>query len=270
MKLYQILEMPDYDKELRLYDCQVYCYSPKQFERKFANEEPQIIGEVVKGAKRNIIGRLKLESYLAAKLSAFGTHSSLLYRKAGYVLVDASQCVVLLKSRLPLLIWLVLMGGAFCGLLIAMLMYFLSGPPVINPDNPLPSLDPNVQQLPEETVDRPDVNGGGSVSMIYTLKAELSLTSGKIGMYFKNPGDSTHDVVLELYLVSGGQEIRIGQSGRVPAGTGLFELTFEQKSAVLSEGQYTAKYKVNYYDPETGERDLVASDINDVALKVSP
>lgn len=269
MKLYQIIPQTNYDKELEILDCQVECYSKKRFKKLYPYKEPQFIGELVKRPRKQIIGKLSLSDDIAAKVSEYGTHSKLLHRKAGYVCVGEDQYVVLLKSRLPFLLWFLGLGLAACVLLLALWLLSRSGPPVINPDNPLPSQDPNVQTLPEEGK-KPELNGGGSVSMIYTLKAELTLSDRTIKMHFKNPSDSTHDVVLEMYLISAQQEIKIAQSGRIPAGTGLFELTFDQKAAVLSEGQYTAKYKVNYYDPETGERDLIVSDINDVDLKVSP
>ena len=268
MKLYKILPQANCDKALELFGGHISCYSQKKFKRLYPYKAPEIVGELVKKPKGDIVGKLALDEDVAVKLSACGTHSRLLYSKAGYVCVGEDQYVVLLKSRLPILLWFFGLGVAICALLVVLWLLAQNGPPVINPDNPLPSQDPNVQTLPNEGK-RPELDGGGSVSMIYTLKAELTLADGKIRMHFKNPTDSTHDVVLELYLITTEQEIRIAQSGRIPAGTGLFELTFDQKAAVLSEGQYTAKYKVNYYDPDTGERDLIVSDINDVDLKVS-
>ena len=105
--------------------------------------------------------------------------------------------------------------------------------------------------------------------MIYTLTAGLSLSDNSISMYFKNPNASNHDVVLELYLVDGGTEIKLAQSGLVKAGYGLYEMTVLEDSAVLQEGIYQGKYKVLYYKPDTGERALVESDIEGLTIAVT-
>ncbi|MBQ9972860.1 MAG: hypothetical protein IJP24_04980, partial [Firmicutes bacterium] len=111
-------------------------------------------------------------------------------------------------------------------------------------------------------------DGGGSVSMIYTLEADVSLSSGAITMYFKNPSDSTHDVVLEAYIKSDGAEYLVGKSGRLPAGYELSTLTLISDYAVLSEGMYDGLYKVQCYNPQTGELALVAPQITDLTFTV--
>ena len=119
--------------------------------------------------------------------------------------------LIIIGSLLLILLGLLL-------ILALLLKTWMIGPsqPVINPDHPLPDqdqhavqIDPNAP-LEDEHEDAPPADnedGGGSVSMIYTLDADVSLSSGAITMYFKNPSNSTHDVVLEAYIKSDGADI---------------------------------------------------------------
>ena len=75
-------------------------------------------------------------------------------------------------------------------------------------------------------------------------------------------------MVLELYVISGSDDIKIAKSGRIQAGYGLYQMSLLEDAAELSEGVYRGKYKVIYYNPDTGERALVESDITDLQITV--
>ena len=72
-----------------------------------------------------------------------------------------------------------------------------------------------------------------------------------------------------MYIVSGGNEYLIAKSGLIKAGYGLYKLTLSEDAPTLTEGVYTAYYKIGYYNPETGERALVEADIKDVTVTVT-
>ena len=132
-----------------------------------------------------------------------------------------------------------------------------------------PSITPD-ETLPPET-EKPDSDenkGGGSVSMIYTLDAKLSLKDGKIGVLFQNPNKSTHSVVVELYMVSGDDEYLIARSGLIQKGLGIDVLEFNN-SVSLAKGIYKGVYKVLFYDGTTGEKANVNSNIPGVKITVN-
>ena len=113
-------------------------------------------------------------------------------------------------------------------------------------------------------------DGGGSVSMIYTLSAKITLSTGEINIHFKNPKVSNHSVAMQFYILSGGEEYLVAESGLIPAGNGLYTLKMLDTAPTLSEGTYEGMYRVMYYDPITGVRAHVQSEITDVVVSVKP
>jgi hypothetical protein len=183
--------------------------------------------------------------------------------------------VALLKSKIPvLLLLLALLIGSFTAIVTSQGWFsgLLAGHvvPIINPYNPLPDTDPNVLALEDDgsavTADTSGESEGGSVSLVYSLDASLDLGTGQIGIYFQNPSNSNHAAAIQLYITSEGTDTLIAKSGLIPAGTGLYQLDMIKDSAVLSEGLYEGKYRVIFYNPVTGERALVESEITDLVI----
>ena len=258
----------DYDQKLKIEGCEVFCYSKKFLKKRYSGKNFHVAGETKSHNRKESIGKLQIgEKSLA--ISKDGEYSRLIYYPTGYLHVGDDDYIVIMKSRIPFLIVLL---GLILGLAasVIILVNILSKvTPVIEPYNPLPEPDPHVEAIEGDNTSKSDAqSGGGSVSMIYTLKAELSLSSGEISMYFKNPNASNHDVVLELYVISGSDDIKIAKSGRIQAGYGLYQMSLLEDAAELSDGVYRGKYKVIYYNPDTGERALVESDITDLQITV--
>lgn len=103
---------------------------------------------------------------------------------------------------------------------------------------------------------------GGSVSMIYTLTATVSRNTGMINLYFKNPGDSTHNVLIQLNV----NGIVIAESDLLSPGTGIFELICNNR---LSNGEYYGTYNVLFFDSLTGEKALIETEICGVVITVT-
>lgn len=266
---YHILPTNDHDKKLRYEQIDVYCYSKKQLDKRYPEKNYRIIGEAKPKNKKKELARLAVVSqekpYVISKL---GSHSRLLYKRAGYVFVGNDEYVAMLKPRWPFL--LLLMGLlALIALLLSMLLRG-SIPIVIQPDHPLPEKDAYVEPIEDDNSEKAAVaEGGGSVSMIYTLEAKATLSDGVVEIYFKNPNASSHNVVTELYLVSADREILVARSGLIEPGFELHRLDLDSEAVTLSEGVYTGLYKVQCYDPVTGERALVAPEITGVTVTVT-
>lgn len=276
--------LSDSDKTVKIDGEEFECYSKKEMKKMYDDSDDyRIVGEIIKNNKKRVIGKV-VSGDKEFGVSEKGSHNRILYYPAGFVKVGDDKYIQLLKFRA----FIILFIGLLIGIIIAgiILAKALLGGDEIDPDidkgpviiNPMPDKDPNLVpdddpngggQTDDGAGEKTDIEeGGGSVSMIYTLEADLSLASSEIAMYFKNPSNSSHDVVLELYVMNGEEPIYVSTSGRIPAGTGLFTMTFDPSKASLAMGSYEAQYRVLYYDPNSGERALVESVIDDVILKV--
>lgn len=263
----------DCDKTIKVEGIKIRCYSKKKMDELYKDEtQYTLVGEIKRKNKKEPISELSL---LRSRfpVSALDSNNTTLYKKAGYIKVGPSHYVAILKHRFAFLFWLFgLLGGIGCMTLVLLaLLQNLNKPTVIDPDHPLPTEDSNAQTIPvDEDEDEKVVSqdGGGSVSMVYTLEAQVSLSSGEIQIYFRNPSASNHDVAIDLYIISGDQQIPIAQSGLIQAGYGLEKLTLLE-SVNLSQGVYEGKYVVHFYNPETGERALVEPEITDLTVTVT-
>ena len=267
---YSILPQEDYKKKIKYRKNEFRCYSKKQLKERYPNKDYKVVGETKYNNKKEALGTLRAggETYSVSQVKS---NSRILWAERGYAAVGKDSYVVLLKSRIPFLLILFGLLIGFCVCLALLIRMLVFGPPDVPPLHPLPGVDSYVESMTDDpTIKNPTpAEGGGSVAMIYQLKASLSLSSGQIGIYFKNPNASNHDVAVQLYIVSGDKEILIAESGLIEAGYSLNRLDMIENAATLQEGLYEGKFKVIYYNPETGERALVESDINDVLITVT-
>ena len=269
----------DSDRTLKVDGEKFRCYSRKKMKKLYPDGKYIIVGETKRDNQKKEICRFVNgeKEYVVSKRHS---HNRIIHGISGYLCVGGDRYVVILRNRiLFLLLFLLLLGCLIAGGIL--LGSLLSGPrepggdePGIEVINPLPPEDENAQAIGDNEEGSKGEKatseaGGGSVSMIYTLSADMHLDSGEISMYFKNPIESNHDVMLELCVLSDEEPVPIAQSGRIASGYGLYSMQFSAEKVALSAGTYNAIYKVSYYDPDTGERALVESVISDLVLTVT-
>lgn len=111
----------------------------------------------------------------------------------------------------------------------------------------------------DNTDDKMEVeDGGGAVSLTYSNKVTIKLSEEKATLMFANPGKSTQDMVVQIVI----QDEIIVQSGRLTPGNQVTVLDLLDGAAKkLMAGQYSGKFVVLYYDPDTGERAIVNTEI---------
>lgn len=272
LPLYLLLSTTDHDQKVKIEKQELFCYSRKQLDKLYPDKDYKIVGETRAKNKKEAIAQLKAGEK-TLDVSEFKSNSRLLNKCVGYARVNRDEYIALLRSRVPFLILLLCCIAALIiasSLLMGAINEEPPGPVVIDPDHPMPTQDVNATPNEDDNSEKAQVEeGGGSLSMIYSLDAELNLTTGQIRIYFMNPNASTHDVSLILYVVSGDTEVPIAQSGRISAGYSLTSLTMVEGTAALSEGIYTGYYMLSLFDPETGERALVQPEITGVQLVVT-
>lgn len=269
-----ILPTTDHDRKAKIEKQELFCYSKKQLDKLYPEKDYFVVGETRANSKKEAIGKLQTGKKEDLLVYAYKSHSRLLNKCVGYARVNSrDEYIALIRSRVPFLILLLLCLAALimaAMLLMNSLTREPSGPIVINPDHPMPSQDANATPNEGDDSQKAEVEeGGGSLSMIYSLDAKLDLNTGKINIYFKNPNASTHDVSIILYVVSGDTKVPIAQSGRISAGYSLNSLQMTEGSAALTEGVYNGYYMLSLFDPETGERALVQPEITGVQLVVT-
>lgn len=289
----------DYDKRVKLGKEYVFCYSKKKIKELYPSGAGySLSGEAHLGTgkaqdkfdekQRKRLERLKESGKAHAEQQTLktgdlrigghvlgvypkDTNAGFLSKSNGYVAVGENQFISIHSSRAPFLITV----GAISAAIIAAVAIILAlitapappAPPA--PDNPLPVVDPNVTPNEDDTSEKTPINGGGSVSLIYTKKAELNLTAETAKIYYKNPNSSSHDTVIELYIVSDGNTYFLGRSGRIPAGYTIQELSLAEREVELKAGQYEGLFKISFYNPETGEKAILDTNIAGVTVLVT-
>ena len=134
-------------------------------------------------------------------------------------------------------------------------------PTALMPEYAPQATDPNAAPIEEEdTTKLTAAEGGGAVSLEYAKDVSIRLTDKSISLLYRHPSKSTKDAVLQLILTSGDTEVVVAQSGLLPAGYQLSKMDLLD-TAVLSAGRYEGKFNLLYYDPVTGERAVVNTNI---------
>lgn len=138
-----------------------------------------------------------------------------------------------------------------------------TGGQVLEPDYELVDPDDNATAIPDDPVpsEKPDVpQGGGSMSLIYSDQVSVNLSSGKVGLFYQNPSDSSHSIVVQIIIQRGDTQYLVAQSGAIDPGFMLTEMTME-KGLQLAPGGYEGFLKLLFFDPDTGERAVVDTNI---------
>ena len=100
--------------------------------------------------------------------------------------------------------------------------------------------------------------GSGSVSLSYSNEVTIVLDSGRAELFFANPGRSNQDMVLQLLI----RDRVIYQTGRITPGNQVTELMLDDDTAgMLSAGGYEGSFLIFYYDPITGEKAMVNTEV---------
>lgn len=133
---------------------------------------------------------------------------------------------------------------------------------VLEPDYALIEVEKSAEPVDEPDAEKPEVvEGGGSVTINFEDEVTYSLSEGTVRLFSQNPGASTHNMVVQVILQSGGDEYLLAQSGILEPGFGVSSLPARDGVPQLSAGGYSGKLRLLFYDPATGERALVDTDI---------
>lgn len=251
-----------------------------------------------KKSKRTPIGRTDIENTIFEVFS-IRTFGSFLNKEVGYVCVGEDKFLIVMQSRVPFIAAFSPMALAISACIVIILLLLLGQNNLRDEGtyHPLPSIDPNIEVIepavtttvsggtsdapadptvttaassdPDTPAQNTPENGGGAVSIIYTMTASYNEGDDEISVYFKNPKKSNHDMVLELYAIStDGSLVLMARSGRIPIGYGIEKMTLLDSAPKLSKNTYKGLYRITFYNPETGELATVDTEIPDINITV--
>ncbi len=129
----------------------------------------------------------------------------------------------------------------------------------LTPDYAPQEAEENAESMGDEVDENLEASeGGGSVSLTYSTDVTVTLSDETASLYFGNPARSTQNVVLQLVI----QDEVVIQSGLIAPGSQVSTLALLDGAAdMLASGGYDGQFVVLYYDPDTGERAVVTTEI---------
>lgn len=163
------------------------------------------------------------------------------------------------KSKPNLLIPILLIITVIAICVTVWALFFRDSGPALAPDYAPQEEEQNAESIPNDTgakMENPE--GGGSVSLTYSREVSIDLSDETATLLFANPGKSNQDMVLQIVI----QDTVIVQSGTLKPGNQVTALELLDGAAKkLSAGTYEGNFNVLYYNPETGEKAIVNTEI---------
>ena len=164
------------------------------------------------------------------------------------------------RSRIIIMILLLLITISAVGITIFTLTQDHSQP-TIAPDYAPQQVDSNADKMEETDESKLEAEeGGGAVGLTYSTAVSIDISDGTAAILFQNPPRSTQDMVLQLVVGEGDEETVLGESDLIPVGYSLSTMNVTEASR-LSPGGYEGKFRVLYYNTETGEKAVVNTEI---------
>ena len=130
---------------------------------------------------------------------------------------------------------------------------------ILNPDYAPQKQEQNAETIPDDTGEKMEnPEGGGAVSLTYSIEVTIVISDKAAALYFANPGKSNQDMVIQIAI----QDTIILQSGTLSPGNQVKLLNLlEGAEDMLQPGGYEGKFVVLYYDPISGEKSMVNTEI---------
>lgn len=158
------------------------------------------------------------------------------------------------KKTVLIVVLLVLL--AIC-IAVAVWALFFRGGPELAPDY-APGEEIHAMDLGDsgDKLDQPE--GGGAVSLTYATEVGIDLSDAQASLTFANPSKSNQSMVVQIVV----QDVVVAQSGTIVPGKRVETLDLLDGAAdQLSPGGYDGNLLVLYYQPDSGEKATVNTEI---------
>ena len=131
------------------------------------------------------------------------------------------------------------------------------GPSILEPDRAPSDKEENAESMGDQgdkKLDQPE--GGGAVSLTYSKDVSIDLSDKNVTLLFGNPSRSNQTMVVQIVI----QDNIIVQSDTLAPGYQVKKLALDDGSK-LKPGTYSGKFKILYFDPNSGEKAVVNTEI---------
>lgn len=159
------------------------------------------------------------------------------------------------KKKQNRLIIILTIGIALCIAVTLWALFFRNGGPPITPDYPPQGTESNQEPIEDDNSDKiHSPEGGGAISVTFGTNATVSLSDGKVSLYYANPGASNQNVAILIMI----DDMVVAKSELITPGNQVTELVLEDYAkSMLQTGGYDAELVVRAYDPVSGEKAMV-------------
>lgn len=136
-------------------------------------------------------------------------------------------------------------------------------PVVLAPDYPQVEPEPNAFPSNDNEDKLEASENGGAVAIIYSDQVSYNLETKQVALSYTNPSSSTASVIVQIIVYGpDGAEYLLAQSGAMNPGFVVNTLDGDLDSNVmLSKGGYSGVMRLLFYDPVTGEKAIVNTEI---------
>ncbi len=133
------------------------------------------------------------------------------------------------------------------------------GPGILAPDYAPMDTDTNATDIENDSTDKLDApEGGSAVGMNWSPNVVVDLSEKTIVLMFQNPGRSLNNMVLQIAV----QDTLLAQSDLLIPGKMLTKMPLKEEAiSQLQVGGYNGKFIASFYNPNTGEKNMVDSEI---------
>ncbi len=112
----------------------------------------------------------------------------------------------------------------------------------------------------------PVPEGGGSASITWGGSVKVDLSDKSVSLDYQNPGKSNEDALVQVVIINNpddpDDDLVIAQSGRVTPGHRVTSLeVINETEKQLAAGGYNGMLVIHHYDPVTGEKAMVETNL---------
>lgn len=143
-------------------------------------------------------------------------------------------------------------------------VFFRNTTPTLAPDYAPREREENAEPFDDGDSEKMEQQeGGGAVNLTYSKEVSVDLSDGSVNLMFANPKRSNQSILLQVVV----HDTVIVQSGLLEPGYQLTKLALWD-NAKLSAGDYDGKLVILFYQPDSGEKAMINTEIP-VIIKVT-
>lgn len=136
-------------------------------------------------------------------------------------------------------------------------------PIVLAPDYQQVEKEPNAFPSKDDEEKFEVSEGGGAVALMYSDQVVYNLSTARVSLSYTNPSSSTASVILQIIVYGpDGEEYLLAESGILDPGYAVERLDNDMvQNLVLPQGGYSGVMRLLFYNPTTGEKAIVNTEI---------